>query len=115
MINQNDGMTFEFLFSSAAFIGLIVNIIFTIKNNSKKDAEDVSKANEGVVKANIKLDALCRDSSETRLDLKSMKSDIEKMTKKQMEHDFRLGQIEKDLDSACCRITKLENKGDDKA
>ncbi|RNM30713.1 hypothetical protein EDX97_07995 [Absicoccus porci] len=110
MINQNDGMTFEFLFSSAAFIGLIVNIIFTIKNNSKKDAEDVSKANEGVVKANIKLDALCRDSSETRLDLKSMKSDIEKMTKKQIEHDFRLEKIEEDLDSACGRIARLEEK-----
>lgn len=115
MINPNDGMTFEFLFSSAAFIALIVNVVVTVKNNSKKDAEDVAKANEGVVKANIKLDALCRDSSETRLDLKSMKSDIEKMTKKQMEHDFRLGQIEKDLDSAWCRITKLEKKGDDKA
>ena len=110
MINPNDGMTCEFLFSAAAFIALIVNVVVTVKNNSKKDAEDVAKANEGVVKANIKLDALCRDSSETRLDLKSMKSDIEKMTKKQMEHDFRLGQIEKDLDSACGRITKLEEK-----
>ena len=74
-----------------------------IRNNSKQDAE-------GVVKANLKLDALCRDSSETRLDLKSMKSDIEKMTKKQMEHDFRLEKIEEDLDSACGRITKLEEK-----
>lgn len=108
MITPKDGMTFEFLFSLAAFAVLIVNVVVMIKNNSKTDAE-------GVVKANLKLDALCRDSSETRLDLKSMKSDIEKMTKKQMEHDFRLGQIEKDLDSACSRITKLEKKGDDKA
>lgn len=113
MINPNDGMTFEFLFSSAAFIALIVNVVVTVKNNSKKDAEDVAKANEGVVKANIKLDALCRDSSETRLDLKSMKSDIEKMTKKQMEYDFRLGQIEKDMDGVCERVTKLEEKGSD--
>lgn len=103
MITPKDGMTFEFLFSLAAFVVLIINVVVMIKNNSKTDAE-------GVVKANLKLDALCRDSSETRLDLKSMRSDIEKMTKKQIEHDFRLEKIEEDLDSACGRITKLEEK-----
>lgn len=103
MITPKDGMTFEFLFSLAAFTVLIVNVVVMIKSNSKSDAE-------GVVKANLKLDALCRDSSETRLDLKSMKSDIEKMTKKQIEHDFRLEKIEEDLDSACGRITRLEEK-----
>lgn len=103
MITPKDGMTFEFLFSFAAFVVLIINIVVMIRNNSKQDAE-------GVVKVNLKLDALCRDSSETRLDLKSMKSDIEKMTKKQMEHDFRLEKIEEDLDSTCGRITKLEEK-----
>lgn len=105
MITPKDGMTFEFLFSLAAFAVLIVNVVMMIKNNSKTDAE-------GVVKANLKLDALCRDSSETRLALKSMGSDIEKMTKKQIEHDFRLEKIEEDLASACGRITKLEeNEG----
>ncbi len=103
MITPKDGMTFEFLFSLAAFVVLIINVVVMIRSNSKSDAE-------GVVKANLKLDALCRDSSETRLDLKSMKSDIEKMTKKQIEHDFRLEKIEEDLDSACGRITKLEEK-----
>lgn len=103
MITPKDGMTFEFLFSLAAFVVLIINVVVMIRSNSKSDAE-------GVVKANLKLDALCRDSSETRLDLKSMKSDIEKMTKKQIEHDFRLKKIEEDLDSACGRITKLEEK-----
>lgn len=103
MITPKDGMTFEFLFSLAAFAVLIVNVVVMIKSNSKSDAE-------GVVKANLKLDALCRDSSETRLDLKSMKSDIEKMTKKQIEHDFRLEKIEDDLDSACGRIARLEEK-----
>ena len=103
MITPKDGMSFQFLFSLATFGVLIINVVVMIRNNSKQDAE-------GVVKANLKLDALCRDSGETRLDLKSMKSDIEKMTKKQMEHDFRLEKIEEDLDSACGRITKLEEK-----
>lgn len=103
MITPKDGMSFQFLFSFAAFVILIINIVVMIRNNSKQDAE-------GVVKANLKLDALCRDSSETRLDLKSMKSNIEKMTKKQIEYDFRLEKIEEDLDSACGRITKLEEK-----
>lgn len=103
MITPKDGLTFEFLFSLAAFVVLIINVVVMIRNSSKSDAE-------GVVKANLKLDALCRDSSETRLDLKSMKSDIEKMTKKQIEYDFRLEKIEEDLDSACGRITKLEEK-----
>lgn len=103
MVTPKDGMTFEFLFSSAAFVVLIINVVVMIKNNSKSDAE-------GVVKANLKLDQLCRDSGETRLDLKSMKSDIEKMTKKQIEHDFRLEKIEDDLDSACGRIARLEEK-----
>lgn len=103
MITPKDGMSFQFLFSLAAFVVLIINVVVMIKNNSKTDAE-------GVVKANLKLDALCRDSSETRLDLKSMKSDIEKMTKKQIEHDFRLEKIEDDLDSACGRIARLEEK-----
>lgn len=103
MVTPKDGFTFEFLFSLAAFIVLIVNVIVMVRNNGKDDAE-------GVVKANLKLDQLCRDSGETRLDLKAMKSDIEKMTKKQIEHDFRLEKIEEDLDSACGRITKLEEK-----
>lgn len=103
MVTPKDGMTFEFLFSLAAFVVLIINVVVMIRSNSKSDAE-------GVVKANLKLDALCRDSSETRLDLKSMKSDIEKMTKKQIEHDFRLEKIEDDLDSACGRIARLEEK-----
>lgn len=103
MVTPKDGMTFEFLFSLAAFVVLIINVVVMIRSNSKSDAE-------GVVKANLKLDALCRDSSETRLDLKSMKSDIEKMTKKQIEHDFRLEKIEEDLDSACGRIARLEEK-----
>lgn len=103
MIDPKDGMTFDFLFSLAAFIVLIVNVIVMIKNNSKSDAE-------GVVKANLKLDQLCRDSGETRLDLKAMKADIEKMTKKQIEHDFKLGQIEKDLDGVRDRVAKLEEK-----
>lgn len=106
MLNPRNGMTFEFIFSLATFVVLITNVIVMIKNNSKKDAE-------GVVKANLKLDQLCRDSGETRLDLKSMKGDIEKMTKKQIEHDFRLGQIEKDMDGVCERVTKLEEKGSD--
>lgn len=103
MIDPKDGMTFDFLFSLAAFIVLIVNVIVMIKNNSKSDAE-------GVVKANLKLDQLCRDSGEKRLDLKAMKADIEKMTKKQIEHDFKLGQIEKDLDGVRDRVAKLEEK-----
>lgn len=103
MITPKDGMSFQFLFSLATFVVLIINVVVMIKNNSKSDAE-------GVVKVNLKLDQLCRDSGETRLDLKSMKSDIEKMTKKQMEHDFRLEKIEEDMDSACGRITKLEEK-----
>lgn len=103
MIDPKDGMTFDFLFSSATFLVLIINVVVMIRNNGKDDAE-------GMVKANLKLDQLCRDSGETRLDLKSMKSDIEKMTKKQIEHDFRLEKIEEDLDSACGRITKLEEK-----
>ncbi len=98
-MTPDTNLTFDFLFKAAAFIMLLVNAVVLIRNNSKN-------SQEGIIKANVKLDGLCSDSRETRIDLKTMKDDITTMKLKQVEHGAH-------IDLLSTRVDRLEEKVDE--
>ena len=80
-------VSFTFIFAVVAAIGVIVNLIRG--GRTERD---------GIIKANMKLDEVCQTTRETRLDIKAMESKIDKLAKKQVEHEQRLKAVEKKVE-----------------
>lgn len=92
---------FSFIFSFIATIGVIYSIWKTSKTTSKEDLT-------GILKANIKLDALCNSTDEIRMDVKGLTSKIESLAKTQTKHDTIIEEMRKDIDNMQTRISDLE-------
>jgi septal ring factor EnvC (AmiA/AmiB activator) len=88
--------------------------IFTYANNNRKGLKDavteresrLNHINEGLLKANMKLDAVCATTNETRTDVKALNTSLS-------EIDKRVSVIERDMQTAFMRIDELkEGKAD---
>lgn len=72
-------------------------------NEVKEDNDSLNSIKEALLKANMKLDAVCATTTETRTDIKSMQKNMN-------EYDKRLTLVEAELGKALDRIEKLEGK-----
>lgn len=88
--------------------------IFTFANNNRKGLKDavterenrLNHINEGLLKANMKLDTVCATTNETRTDIKALSTSLS-------EIDKRVSVIERDMQTAFMRIDELkEGKAD---
>lgn len=92
---------FSFIFSLIAAIGVIYSIYKSSKSTSKEDIT-------GILKANIKLDALCNSTDEIRMDVKGLNAKIESLAKTQTKHDAIIEELRKDIEENKNRISILE-------
>lgn len=96
---------------SAISLGVL---LFTTFNNNKKELKSnvaeresrLNHINEGLLKANMKLDTVCATTNETRTDIKALSTSLS-------EIDKRVSVIERDMQTAFMRIDELkEGKAD---
>lgn len=73
-----------------------------IKDKAEQNAR-LESLSEGLIKANIKLDTVCSTTTETRADIKALKSDYTML-------DKRLSVMENDLKTAFMRIDELREE-----
>lgn len=78
------------LISCISCISVIVALVGSIK---KKGAEDA----QGIVKANVKLDTICQNINEIRVEYKALNERIDQLAKKQIEHDVVIQQLKEQI------------------
>lgn len=77
------------------------NIIKDSKQNTADDAAKMDLINQGLIKANMKLDQTCQALTELRLDVRSLSSSLNEM-------DRRVTILERDVKTAFNRIDELK-------
>lgn len=77
------------------------NIIKDSKQNTAEDAAKMDLINQGLIKANMKLDQTCQALTELRLDVRSLSSSLNEM-------DRRVTILERDVKTAFNRIDELK-------
>lgn len=93
---------FYFIFAVITAIGVIVSLYTNVKNSNKNSTE-------GIIKANYKLDELCRSTNEIRIDQKDMNGKIDKIDRQQVKHDMTISEIQNELKEIDDRVKKLES------
>lgn len=79
------------------------NIIKDSKQNTADDAAKMDLINQGLIKANMKLDQTCQALTELRLDVRSLSSSLNEM-------DRRVTILERDVKTAFNRIDELKEE-----
>ena len=79
------------------------NLIKDNKQNTADDAAKLDILNQGLIKANMKLDQTCQALTELRLDVRSLSSSLN-------EIDRRVTILERDVKTAFVRIDELKEK-----
>lgn len=74
-------------------------------------SKERNEANTGIVKANIKLDNLCKSNDDIRMDVKTLSAKITELSETQVKHETVIEAIQKDMKEFNERINKLENGG----
>lgn len=89
----------------------------TIKEEEeKRDKERIeaskerTEANTGIVKANIKLDNLCKSNDDIRMDVKTLSTKITKLSETQVKHETVIESMQKSMATMNERIDKIEEK-----
>lgn len=77
------------------------NLIKDNKQNTADDAAKLDILNQGLIKANMKLDQTCQALTELRLDVRSLSSSLNEM-------DRRVTILERDVKTAFNRIDELK-------
>lgn len=92
--------------SLASLVTVIINLSRSNKKDLQAEESRFAHLNEGLLKANMKLDTVCATTNETRTDIKAMN---EKLT----EHSEKIAVLSRDLETAFMRIDELRaNKAD---
>lgn len=95
---------------SISFLGLLIAFLTFVVNRKKDLKEDFQKQEArlnditgNLMKANLKLDQLCQNSNETRLDVKSLRNDVNIIER-------RVTIIENNMQTAFKDIDELKGK-----
>ena len=93
-MNGETTVTFAFIFSAIATIGLILNLYFTIKRDNKNQEKDSLSLNSGIMKANMKLDQVCSTTNGISLQIDKLNDKVNTMALKQENHETRIKILE---------------------
>lgn len=77
------------------------NLVKDSKHDTAEDAAKMDLINQGLIKANMKLDQTCQALTELRLDVRSLSSSLNEM-------DRRVTILERDVKTAFNRIDELK-------
>lgn len=93
-------VTFAFIFSVISTVGLIINLILTIRRDNKSNQKDDITLKEGIIKANMKLDQVCNTNNSILVEMDKLSDKVNSMALKQENHETRIkileGKHEKD-------------------
>lgn len=99
-MNNDTTVTFAFIFSIISTIVLIVNLVLTIKRDSKSNQKEDSTIKEGIIKANMKLDQVCNTNNSILVEMDKLSDKVNNMALRQENHETRIkileGKHEKD-------------------
>ena len=93
--------------SFASLIIVIINLTRSNKKDLQAEENRFSRLNEGILKANMKLDSVCTVTNDIKVDIKAMN---EKLT----EHSEKIAVLTRDLETAFMRIDELRDQKADK-
>lgn len=99
------------IISAFMLIISVVNLVIAqrrnLKGDTKEEAAEMNSLREGIFKANMKLDMVCKTTSDIQTDIKSMNKRLE-------EHGKQIAVITRDLETAFDRIDELRDRINDK-
>lgn len=87
-------VTFAFIFSVISTLGLIINLILTIRRDNKSNQKEDNSVKEGIIKANLKLDQVCTTTNGMVLQMDKMNEKMNNMALKQENHETRISILE---------------------
>lgn len=97
------------IISAFMLIISVVNLVIAqrrnLKGDTKEDELEKNSLREGIFKANMKLDMVCKTTSDIQTDIKAMNSKLE-------EHGKQIAVISRDLETAFIRIDELRDRID---
>lgn len=97
-MTQETTISLSFLMTIALFIFTSVNFFAGRKNATKKESEQALEGSKELLKANIKLEQICATTNETRADIKSMNTQIDKINEAQIKQGMEIKAIWKNID-----------------
>lgn len=104
-MTPENAVSFSLIFGLIGAGGVLYTIISKIKKNTQEESQIRNSYAEGILKANMKLDQVCSSLNEMRVDTKAIDNQLKEMSKKQVEHDIRMDNLED-------RLCRLEDTND---
>ena len=93
-MKQDTTVTFAFIFSVISTVGLIINLILTIRRDNKANQKEDSSIKEGIIKANMKLDQVCSTNNSILVEVDKLSDKVNSMALKQENHETRIKILE---------------------
>lgn len=87
-------VTIAFIFSLISALGVVINLILTIRRDNKSEQKDDYSLKEGIIKANMKLDQVCSTNNSILVEMDKMSEKINNMALKQENHETRIKILE---------------------
>lgn len=87
-------VTIAFIFSIISALGVIINLILTVKRDSKNNQKDDITLKEGIIKANMKLDQVCNTNNSILVEVDKLSDKVNNMALKQENHETRIKILE---------------------
>lgn len=98
-------VTIATLIAVCSFIFTAYNFIAARKREVVESSARLEEIKESLLKCNMKLDAVCSATNETRVDIKALNSQIQVL-------DKELTVVKRDLNTAFVRIDELRERQD---
>lgn len=95
---------------SLALICSVASVIFVAANFFSNRRKDIKSDNEGLLKANMKLDQICATTNETRSDIKSINSQIKDITEEQIKQRMEISTMWKRVDELKEKLERMRLK-----
>lgn len=93
-MKQDTTVTVAFIFSLISALGIIINLILTIRRDNKSEQKEDNSVKEGIIKANMKLDQVCNTNNSILLEMDKMSEKVNNMALKQENHETRIKILE---------------------
>jgi len=104
-MNIDGGIIISAFMLAISVVNLLIAQRRNLKGDTKADEAERNSLREGIFKANMKLDMVCKTTSDIQTDIKAMNSKLE-------EHGQKIAVISRDLETAFVRIDELREKID---
>ena len=100
-------VTIATLIAVCSFVFTAYNFVAARKSEVVESSARLEEIKESLLKCNMKLDTVCAATNETRVDIKSLNSQIQALDKEMQTLDKEIAVVKRDLNTAFVRIDEL--------